>query len=172
MRNRVHPSAAAAALLLVAASACNRGEGGGADTAAAVEAVKETERAKLQAVRAKDAVKAASYYAADGVAITPGDRPIEGSKAIEEFYGRMVGDQAFELDFTNAKTTAAAAGDLAYTRGTYRVTYTDPGSRQPVTQTGNYLTIFKQQTDGSWKIVEDINAPGLAEGAATASTTG
>jgi uncharacterized protein (TIGR02246 family) len=169
VRNRVHLTLFAAALALVAASACNRGDGG-ADSAAAAEAVKGTEEAMLQAVQARDAAKVASYYAADGVAFTPGDKPIEGNKAIEEFYGRMVGDQAFALDFTNAKTDVSASGDLAYTRGTFRVTYTDPGSQQPVTQAGNYVTIFKKQTDGSWKIVEDINAPGLAEGAAAAES--
>jgi uncharacterized protein (TIGR02246 family) len=166
MRNSTVGRTAAAAFLLAAGGGCDFNGTADVDTEAATTAVKAAEQEMMVALKSKDADRASTYYAADAAAIHPGENPIEGSEAIAEFYGRMVGDPAFAMDFTNVKTAVAASGDLAYTRGTYRVTYTDPGSRQPVTQAGNYVTVFKKQTDGSWKIVEDVSAPGLAEGAA------
>jgi ketosteroid isomerase-like protein len=164
-KSSARPGALVAALLATTAG-CNFNDTAEVDTEAAAAAVKSAERDMTQALKARDAARASTFYAADAAAIHPGEDPIEGNQPIGEFYSRMVADPAFAIDIANAKTVVAASGDLAYTRGTYRVTYTDPGSRQPVTQDGNYVTVFMKQTNGSWKIVEDISAPGLAAGAA------
>ena len=41
--------------------------------------------------------------------------------------------------------------DLAYDRGTYSMTVTPPGAA-PIEDRGKYLTIYRKQADGSWKI--------------------
>ena len=35
-----------------------------------------------------------------------------------------------------------------------------PKTKQPKTDTGSYLTVWKKQADGSWKAVEDFVMPG------------
>jgi len=171
MRKSILLSAAAAAMSLGVAGCDRRADGAGdaAGSSAAVEAVKRTEQAMLQEMKSANAAKVAAYYANDAAVMFPGDKPTEGSQAIAKRYDAMMADKAFALDIVNARTTVAASGDLAYTRGTYRATYTDLGSKQPVSETGNYVTVFKKQTDGNWKIVEDISAPGFPEAAAAAA---
>ena len=36
------------------------------------------------------------------------------------------------------------------------MTMTDPKTKQPVTDHGKYVTIFRKQADGKWKAVEDM----------------
>ena len=48
-------------------------------------------------------------------------------------------------------------GDTAYETGKYSYKYQENG--QPVTEQGRYVTIWKRQTDGSWKIISDMGVP-------------
>ena len=128
---------------------------GGGDSAAAGDAVKKVEQDMLAAWKAKDSAKVASYYADDAVTAVPGMKPSKGHQAIAEGVAQDMKDPAFSLDFANDATDVASSGDLAYTRGTYRVGYTDPGTKKATIQTGNYVTVFRKQADGSWKAVAD-----------------
>ena len=40
------------------------------------------------------------------------------------------------------------------------MTYTDPASKQPKTESGTYFTVYRKQADGGWKAVEDVTVPG------------
>jgi uncharacterized protein (TIGR02246 family) len=126
-----------------------------ADTAAAGDAVKKVEQEMLAAWKAKDAAKVASYYADDAVTAMPSMKAAKGHEAVAQGIAGDVKDPAFSVDFANEATDIAASGDLAYTRGTFRVGYTDPATKKARTQTGNYLTVFRKQADGSWKAVAD-----------------
>ena len=57
----------------------------------------------------------------------------------------------------------AASGDMAVFRSTYVTTLTDPKTKKPVTDKGNYLAGYKLQSDGSWKqewsVVSDVGPP-------------
>ena len=46
------------------------------------------------------------------------------------------------------------------------MTVTDPQSKKPVEGDGSYLTVYRKQSDGSWKAVEDFMTPGPAPAAA------
>jgi ketosteroid isomerase-like protein len=52
---------------------------------------------------------------------------------------------------------ASASGDFGYSRGTYELTLPRAGG-PPVRHTGRYLTIWKRQPDGKWKLVFDTGA--------------
>jgi hypothetical protein len=43
-------------------------------------------------------------------------------------------------------------------------TATDPASKKAITETGRFVTIFRKEADGSWKVVQEIDN---AEAAAT-----
>ena len=60
----------------------------------------------------------------------------------------------------NALDCAAINRASANTRGTYSLTFTNPKTKQPETQTGSYVTSFKKEADGSWKAEDDIVTPG------------
>ncbi|MEA3054482.1 MAG: hypothetical protein QOG72_3385 [Sphingomonadales bacterium] len=140
---------------------------GPADTAAAANEVKQTEAGILAGWKAKDPAKVAGAYADDAVVAVPGMAPARGAAAIRAATDADLKDPAFAIDFTNESTQVAAAGDLAYTRGSFRVTFTDPTTKKPQNVAGSYLTIFRKQGDGSWKAIEDYAVPGAAEASPT-----
>jgi uncharacterized protein (TIGR02246 family) len=114
----------------------------------------------LAAWKAKDAAWLASHYTGDASVATPGAPLVTGHDAIVKSVTDDLKDPAFSLDFSNADTRVA--GDLAYTRGTFRVSFTNPQTRKPQDMSGNYLTIFARQADGGWKAAEDFAVEGQA----------
>jgi len=134
-------------------SAAMNGAAEGGDASAAVTAA---EADMLAAFKAKDAAKLTSHYASDAVLAVPG-RTVKGGEAIAKANAEDLKDPAFSLDFTNERTDAT--GDLAYTSGSYKVTYTDTKTKKVVNGQGTYVTVFKKQADGSWKAVADIATP-------------
>ena len=140
-----------------------------AETTAAAAAVKAVEAELQAAFKAKDAAKVASLYAADADIVTPFLPPRRGTDQEKATAGDF-GDPAFGLQFVNVRTEVSPSGDMAYTRGTYMVTYTNPGDRQVATQNGIYLTVFRKTAEGGWKIVQDIATPGPVAVAAPAAT--
>jgi ketosteroid isomerase-like protein len=48
----------------------------------------------------------------------------------------------------------AKSGELGYTSGTYQMTFNDP-SGKPISDTGKYVTVWKKQSDGGWKVLLD-----------------
>jgi uncharacterized protein (TIGR02246 family) len=161
--------------LTIALAGCGRcgdhhGRGdrhGPADTAAAADEVKRTEAGMLAAWKSKDAAKVAGFYADDAVVAVPGAPTQVGAAAIRAATDGDLKDPAFALDFANERTAVAAAGDMAYTRGSFRVAYTDPKTKQVSHESGSYLTVFRKQDDGSWKAVADYATPGAAEASPT-----
>lgn len=138
-------------------AACN--PAGSADTGAAVAAVKAAEAGMLAAFKARDAKKAASFYTADAEIMVPFAAPVRGSDS-EKSMGNDFKDPGFSIDFDNTRTEVSAGGDMAFTHGTFHVTYTNPATRKPDTLDGSYVTVFRKQADGSWKAVQDISSPG------------
>jgi uncharacterized protein (TIGR02246 family) len=133
--------------------------GAAADTTAATDAVNRTEQDMLAAFQAKDAARLASYYAPDAVLATPGRPAAKTGEAVRKALSEDFADPNFKLGFTNEKTEVAGSGDIAYTHGSFTVTYTNPETKQPQNGSGTYVTVFKKQADGSWKAVADVATP-------------
>ena len=162
----------AVALLVPPLAACDRSDK--ADNATAlhspaeaandVAAVKQVEGEMLAAMQARDVDAAMSHYDREATVVIPGAPPASGHAAIEHRLRSDLDDKAFSISFTNAKTDVSAAGDLAYARGTFRVTVTNRGTSKVEKIDGTYLTVFRKAADGRWKLVEDFSTPGPAGG--------
>jgi ketosteroid isomerase-like protein len=63
-------------------------------------------------------------------------------------------DPADQLTWKPVKIDVADSGDLAYSLGTWQLKGKNPKG-EDVTQTGKYLTVWRKQKDGSWKVVAD-----------------
>ena len=147
--------------LTAAGSGCGAGfiiVGGSAGTQQAdVQAVKETEAAWLKDAALKDPARFASYYAEDALVLSPNMPLIAGKNKIQAGLTTLMADPNFALTFHSTQVEASNGGDMVYTIGTYSRTVSDPKSRQPVTDKGNYLTVWKKQADGNWKVVTDMD---------------
>ena len=91
-----------------------------------------------------------SYYAADASVYAPGMPVATGSRAIRDVFTKMTAAPGFSLQFGATKADVSASGDVGYTTGTYQMTMNGAPEK------GKYVTVWKKQSDGQWKAMEDI----------------
>ena len=121
-----------------------------------VKAIRDLEAAWVQAFAAKDVDKIGAFYADDASMFDPDAPVISGKAAIKEAYKPFLADKNSSLTFVSDKVDVAKSGDLGYSQGAYTMTFTDPKTKKVLTDRGKYVTVYKKQTDGSWKAVADI----------------
>ena len=136
--------------------------------------------AEEQAIRAKETgwMEAYNKHDANGLTGQYEDGASLGANGValmtdaagrEAFLKPMAADPALKVDFASDRIIIAASGELASSRGHYTMTYTDPGTKQPKTETGSYLTVYRKAADGKWVAVEDFTVPGAAAAPETES---
>jgi len=89
----------------------------------ATDAVNRTAQEILAALQAKDSAKVNSVIA------TPGRPAAKDGRAVSKAI-RDDADPNFKMSLSNEKTEVAGSGDLAYRRGTFKITYTNPQTKQ------------------------------------------
>ena len=165
----------AATALMLALSACNKpadtstptalaaADTTKIDTAAVAAAVKADVAGLVAAFNARDAAKAVSYDAPDYVSMMHGVPNVVGPEADLIATQAQVSDPNAKLAVSDESVDVAASGDLAVYRATYAYTFTDATTKAPVTETGNWVLVFKAQPDGARKIslgvISDLPAP-------------
>jgi ketosteroid isomerase-like protein len=169
MRNGISLSiAAAAALTLAGCDHHGWSSRHHADTAKIADELKAKEAQWMKDYQSKNVEELARQYANDGAIAGPGDPLATSDAGRRKALGGLVSDPNFALTFASDRILVAKSGDLASSRGHYSLTMTDKATHKPVTSTGNYLTVFKKQDDGTWKAVEDFITPGPAPAPAAA----
>lgn len=94
------------------------------------------------------------YFAEDGAMIRPAGT-ITGRPAIREAMTKAFADSAFSISWEPQQADVGATGELGYTLGRY-VTRSRNADGRPRVVTGRYLTVWRRQPDGSWRVVQDI----------------
>ena len=132
-----------------------------------VRVVEEMEASWLKDVALKDPARFASYYAEDALVLPPNAPPVTGRDKIQAGLATLMADPNFALTFHSSRVEASWGGDFVYTIGAYSRTASDPKDKRPVTDNGHYLTVWKKQAGGHWKVVADMDNSELpAAGAA------
>jgi ketosteroid isomerase-like protein len=133
-----------------------------ADTAKVAEAVKADAAQLVTDFNARDAAKAVSHDAPDYVGMMHGQANLKGPAEDLAVTKQQVADPAMKLTVADGAVDVASGGDMAVYRTTYSFSFTDPKSKKPVTETGNWVIGYKQQPDGSmkmaWTVVSDTPA--------------
>lgn len=126
------------------------------DTRAADEAaIRAAAKEWAAAAAAKDAEKFASFYAEDATLMLGNAPDVKGATTIRETAAGMMQDANFALSFETTAVQVARSGDIAYELGTYSLTTTNPKTKKPATEKGNYVVVWKKQADGRWKAAVD-----------------
>ena len=114
----------------------------------------------LEARFAKDVLERggaafADWFAEDGVALGNGQAPAVGKVAIAK--SAAWDPKVYQLTWTPTDATMGPSGDIGYTWGHFEG-HSKDANGNPVTTTGRYITIWRKQADGNWKVVLDAGA--------------
>jgi ketosteroid isomerase-like protein len=141
------------AVVLLTSAACRRGE---ADTPVSdLESLRATDRALQQAIAAKDLERTVSFYAADASVLPVAEPIVTGADAIRKEWAHIFAIPGFKSTSTLTKSDVASGEQLAYTQGSYE-TELETKDGKIATERGKFVSVWKKQADGSWKIVADI----------------
>ncbi len=114
----------------------------------------QADKAFAKAAAARGADGFLSFFAEDGTILPKNGAPLTGKAALASAFRETWAQPGFSLEWTPLKAELAASGDLGYTYGTYVRKRIANG--EPVTETGKYVTIWRKQKDGSWKVILDM----------------
>jgi uncharacterized protein (TIGR02246 family) len=116
--------------------------------------IRDTEAAMMKAAQAKDLDAFVAFYADDASVLTPNAPIFTGKQPIKDGLKPMLSDPQFSLTFMPTRVEVAKSGDLAFTQGPYKMTFSDVRGNR-FEDEGKYLTVWRKLPDGSWKAVED-----------------
>ena len=97
----------------------------------------------------------ASWFAGDGVLLGNGAAPVLGKVAIEKSANWSPKD--YQLTWTPVGAVMGPSGEIGYTWSDY-VGRSKDASGHVVTTSGRFITIWRKQADGSWKVALDAGA--------------
>ena len=124
------------------------------DMASLKKTVDDFNTASKEAMMSGNVDKVLSYYDDNAMEMPPNMGLIRGKDAIKAFWNQM--------DKSGVKMTAVsftvediqAGGTIAYEIGTYDMTMS-AGKSGEMKDNGKYITLWKEQTDGTWKVVAE-----------------
>ena len=112
-------------------------------------------------VAARGGAAFADWFADDGVALGNGAPPKIGKVAVTK--SADWSPAAYQLTWTPTDAVMGPSGDMGYTWGHFEG-HSKDANGNPVTTTGRYMTIWRKQANGDWKVVLDAGANEPAEG--------
>jgi ketosteroid isomerase-like protein len=155
-----------AGMTAFAVTGCTKGAEAAVDTSKISDSIKAQEAQWQKGYADKDINVLAGEYAEDAVLASPGDPPAATDIDRRKALGQLISDPNFKLSFATDRILVASAGDMATSRGHYTITTTDKATSKAATSSGTYLTVYKKQSGGDFKAVEDVIIPGPGTAAA------
>ena len=99
----------------------------------------------------------AAIFDDDGVMLPQGGKVFKGRQQILERQKGAMQSVTRPIKVSVITVKIWLDGNTAYETGKYKYEYTEKG--KPVTEEGRYVTIWKRQGDGSWKLSMDMAVP-------------
>jgi uncharacterized protein (TIGR02246 family) len=104
-----------------------------------------------------DPAMVAAIFTPDGVQLSSSGKVIKGHRAIlERQRAAMLGSDPGVV-VTVTTVNVWLDGSTAYETGKYKYEYTEKGT--PKVDEGRYVTVWKHQKDGAWKLAMDMGVP-------------
>lgn len=97
----------------------------------------------------------AGWFAPDGVLLGNGAAPLIGRVAIEK--STTWSPKDYQLTWTPTDAAMGPSGDIGYTWSHYEG-HSKDANGNPVVISGRFITIWRKEPDGSWKIALDAGA--------------
>lgn len=143
-------NAAATAVILLAISGCTPK----VDLEAERNAIRNAD-AEWSKLTASKGAEGYLELAADNISTMPPNEPlVSGKEAARQWATKLIGSPGFSVSWQPTGAEVSTSGDLGYTMGTYELKMQAEGT--PINDHGKYVTVWRKQADGSWKVVADI----------------
>lgn len=125
------------------------------ETTADASPLLEADRAFARAVEERGAEGWAGFFLEEGV-MFPRRGRIDGRAAILERMRGAFADSTHRLRWEPQEGLLAQSGDLGYTIGRWRSEVRDSTGGWRVESTGRYVTIWRKDAEGRWRVAVDI----------------
>jgi uncharacterized protein (TIGR02246 family) len=110
------------------------------------------------AVAAKDSQAFLAFWAEDAAIFPPGEPVVTGKEKILAEWAPILTDPGVSLTWSPQTVEVSSSGDLGYTYGTSL--WTGKGADgQPARRNSKYVTIWRKEPDGKWRVVVDLGTP-------------
>jgi ketosteroid isomerase-like protein len=96
-----------------------------------------------------------SYYGDSAVMLPPNAPMATDAMSIRKQWAAMLTPEV-DATWTPGRVEVASAGDLVYDVGTYTAITKATKKTTGSTDTGKYMSIWKKQADGSWKVTSQM----------------
>jgi len=116
----------------------------------------QTDRDFAKAGAAKD-LNAFLSFVADDVRLFPDGAMATGKPALRAMWEGGFKDPDWSIHWAPVAGEACSAGDLGYTTGSYEM-HSQGSDGKAVVRRGSYVTIWRKQADGTWKVALDIGS--------------
>lgn len=99
-------------------------------------------------------------FAEDGKLLLSSGKVIKGHEQLLALYQNAMKGVGTDIKNIKVSVTTLNAwldGELVYETGKYIYDYVENG--KPVVEAGKYVTIWKKQKDGNWRLIMDMGVP-------------
>jgi len=132
--------------------------GRSAPPAAKRDALLAADRA-FDAATAERKIEGFSSFLADNVSTLRADQPVlRGKAALQQDWKSLLENRSISLRWQPISAEISKSGDLGYTVGSYVMNRTDEKG-SVILGTGKYLTVWRLQNNGAWKVEFDTGVP-------------
>jgi uncharacterized protein (TIGR02246 family) len=111
----------------------------------------------IEAWEKGDPARIAALFTDDAVMLSQGGRVFNGRQEILERQKAAMQSVTRPVKVSVITVKIWLDGNTAYETGKYKYEYTEKG--EPTTEEGRYVTTWKRQSDGSWKLTMDMAVP-------------
>ena len=111
----------------------------------------------IEAWEKGDPERIAAIFTDDGIMLSQGGKVFKGRQQILERQKAAMQSVTPPVKVSVITVKIWLDGDAAYETGKYKYEYTEKG--KPTTEEGRYVTMWKRQGDGSWKLTMDMAVP-------------
>ena len=99
-----------------------------------------------------------SYFAIDGAQLSARAEVVRGHDAVREQMSTFFAHGDRKLTWRPLLVQVSPAGDMGYTFGPYEVLAVGRDGATEVLRKGTYMTVWRREKDGRWKVVADLGS--------------
>jgi ketosteroid isomerase-like protein len=124
------------------------------DAASVQRAIDSAETRFSTALMKGDTAGINSVYADDAVILPPNMKAQRGRAGLSQMHAAMLANVTYPAVSLKSEDLIVS-GDYGIERGSFRMTI-QPKVGKPMEDVGKFISIWKKQPDGSWKMIRDM----------------